>query len=79
MENHGLEQLDKPGGSRSVVPYIVIALLVLVILILLLVFFLSPDSINGLRSSISSPALSPPLRVMFPAKRLIQSSETEDH
>lgn len=51
MENHGLEQLDKPGGSRSVVPYIVIALLVLVILILLLVFFLSPDSINGLRSS----------------------------
>ena len=52
MENHGLEQLDKPGGSGSIVPYIVIALLTIVILILLLVFFLSPDSITGLRNTI---------------------------
>ena len=51
MENHGLEQLDKPGGSGSIVPYIVIALLTIVILILLLVFFLSPDSITGLRNT----------------------------
>ena len=54
MENHGLEQLDKPGGSGSIVPYIVIALLTIVILILLLVFFLSPDSITGLRNTIGS-------------------------
>jgi len=51
MENHQLEQLDKPGGSGSVVPYIIIALLILVIMILLFVFFLGPDSIIGLRSS----------------------------
>jgi hypothetical protein len=56
MENHGLDQLDKPGGSGSVVPYIVIALLTIVILILLMVFFLSPDSITGLRNTIGSSA-----------------------
>ena len=49
MENHGF---DKPGGSGSVIPYIVIALLTLVIIILLFVFFLGPDSINGLRNAI---------------------------
>jgi hypothetical protein len=54
MENHGLEQLEKPGGSGSIVPYIVIALLTIVILILLLVFFLSPDSITGLRNTLGS-------------------------
>ena len=54
MENHGLDQLDRPGGSGSVVPYIVIALLTIVILILLMVFFLSPDSITGLRNTIGS-------------------------
>jgi hypothetical protein len=54
MEDHGLEQLDRPGGSGSIVPYIIIALLTIVILILLLVFFLSPDSITGLRNSIGS-------------------------
>lgn len=58
MENHGLEQLEKPGGSGSVVPYIIIALLILVIIILLFVFFLSPDSLNGLRSSIGSSSSS---------------------
>lgn len=68
MENHGLEQLDKPGGSGSVVPYIVIALLVLVILILLLVFFLSPDSINGLRSSIGSFNSQPNTEINDPSK-----------
>ena len=52
MENHGSDQLDKPGGSRSIVPYIIIALLTIVILILLLVLFLSPDSITGLRNTI---------------------------
>lgn len=54
MENHGSEQLDKPGGSGTIVPYIIIALLTIVILILLLVFFLSPDSITGLRNTIGS-------------------------
>ncbi|RZW25549.1 MAG: hypothetical protein EX260_02655 [Desulfobulbaceae bacterium] len=52
MEDQGLEQLDKPGGSRSIVPYIIIALLTIVILILLLVFFLSPESITGFRNTI---------------------------
>ena len=52
MENHGLEQLDRPGGSGSIAPYIIIALLTIVILILLIVFFLSPDSINGLRTTL---------------------------
>lgn len=73
MENHGLEQLDEPGGSGSVVPYIVIALLVLVILILLLVFFLSPDSINGLRSSIGSSSSQPNAESNVSSK----TSETE--
>ena len=73
MENHGLEQLDEPGGSGSVVPYIVIALLVLVILILLLVFFLSPDSINGLRSSIGSSSSQPTAESNVSSK----TSETE--
>ncbi|MGI9536263.1 MAG: hypothetical protein ACR2PB_04275 [Desulfocapsaceae bacterium] len=58
MEKHGLEHLDKPGASGSVVHYIIIALLILVIVILLLVFFLSPDSIDGLRSSIGSSSSS---------------------
>ena len=68
MENHGLEQLDKPGAAGSVVPYIVIALLVLVILILLLVFFLSPESINGLRSSIGSSSSQPTVGMTDPSK-----------
>lgn len=55
MEDHGFDQLDRPGGSGSIVPYIVIALLTIVIIVLLLVFFLSPDSITSLRSSIGSP------------------------
>ena len=59
MEKHGFEQLDKPAGSGSIVPYIVIALLTIVILILLLVFFLSPDSITGLRNTIGSTPDSP--------------------
>ena len=55
MENHGFE---KPGDSGSVIPYIVIALLTLVIIILLVVFFLGPDSINGLRNAIGLPSQS---------------------
>ena len=52
MEDHGLEQYERPGGSGSIVPYIIIALLSIVIIVLLLVFFLSPDSITGLRNTI---------------------------
>ncbi len=68
MENHGLEQLDKPNASGSVVPYIVIALLLVVILILLLVFLLSPESINGLRSSIGSSSSQPTVGMTDPSK-----------
>ena len=57
MENHGLEQVQKPGCSGSVVPYIIITLLILVIIILLFVFFLGPDSLRN--SMDSSPQPSP--------------------
>ena len=57
MENHGLGQVQKPGCSGSVVPYIIITLLILVIIILLFVFFLSPDSLRN--SMDSSPQPSP--------------------
>lgn len=58
MENHRLENLDNPGSSGSIVPYIIIALLIVVILILLVVFFLSPDSLTGLRNTIGSSSSS---------------------